>query len=62
MGNLNAVKSVPLERPLPSFSKIAFSDASQTGCGGYLQGIAGTELVQKWNLLESVKSSASREC
>jgi hypothetical protein len=59
--NLHKVKAVSLEKPVPSFNRIAFSDASSTGCGAFIQGMANTILVQKWSYVESLKSSAWRE-
>lgn len=59
--NLRKIKYMSLEKPKPSFTRVIYTDASGKGCGGFIAGMANTEVVQKWTPFERSLSSTWRE-
>jgi hypothetical protein len=55
------IKTQSFELPIPNITKIVYTDASGHSCGGYIENLEGTELVQAWSEDEKLKSSTWRE-
>jgi hypothetical protein len=59
--NLYKAIRQPLDKGLTRYTKIIYSDASETGCGAFVVGQPGLEMVHYWTPLERLTSSTYRE-
>jgi hypothetical protein len=59
--NLNRIYRKPLDAGPTRATKIVYSDASASGCGAYVQGEPGLDMVHQWTQLETSTSSTYRE-
>jgi hypothetical protein len=59
--HVDNVRRLPLERPLTRFSRLIFSDASDSACGAFIKFHKGSEMIHHWNPEEKLRSSTWRE-